>query len=67
MMIAVPVDAMTKFKLRAVCAGSDSCGPLLIAVADATVLNGLRAISRLLLIKSFLLTDAAAVICMFAK
>lgn len=53
MMVAVPVDAMPKFELGAVRAGSDARGSLLTAVADATVLNELKAMSRLFSNESF--------------
>lgn len=40
MVIAVVVNAMPKLKLRAVGAGSDSCCSLLIAITNATLLDG---------------------------
>lgn len=40
MVIAVVVDAMPKLKLRAVGAGSDSSCSLLIAITNATLLDG---------------------------
>lgn len=66
-MVAVPLYAMTKLKLGAVCAGSHARVPWLITTASVTVLDRLIAIDWQLNNIYYLLTDAAAVICILAK